>query len=376
MRGVVAAVTGAGKTTFALLCISEFLQKYNTGTICIIVPTKALLDQWYLALVEDLGVEKADVGLVVAGKREVEERRFVVAVINSMRKSAEQIYKSQPLMLIVDECHRAGSDQNAAVLKGPHTATLGLSATPERQYDDGFEKHIRPALGSILFEYGYEQAFADGVIVPFRLVNIRFALTRQEQKEYNAISQRIAVLITKGREANQEQLEALLRKRASVSANSKLRIPIAVKLALQHSRERMLIFHESVQHATEIFSLLNERDIRSTIYHAGLPNEKRRENLRLFRNGYYPCLVCCRALDEGFNVPKTSIGIIASSTASVRQRIQRLGRVLRQAHGKERATIYTLYATDPEAQRLVDEAAKLKEISEIKWFTAKVDTNG
>jgi superfamily II DNA or RNA helicase len=81
--------------------------------------------------------------------------------------------------------------------------------------------------------------------------------------------------------------------------------------------------------------------------------------------------VCCRALDEGINVPETAIAILASSTASIRQRVQRLGRVLRPAHGKEFADIYTIYASDTEESRLTAEAENLGEICKVTWSQVK-----
>jgi superfamily II DNA or RNA helicase len=81
-------------------------------------------------------------------------------------------------------------------------------------------------------------------------------------------------------------------------------------------------------------------------------------------------LVTCRALDEGFNVPETEIGIIAASTATRRQRIQRLGRVVRPAKGKHRATIYTLVATAPEIARLKQEEQDLEGVADVKWIRA------
>ena len=82
-------------------------------------------------------------------------------------------------------------------------------------------------------------------------------------------------------------------------------------------------------------------------------------------------LVSCRALDEGTNVPETSVAILSSSTASARQRIQRMGRVLRPAAGKSHATIYTVYATDPEEKRLAREAQELVEASSVSWKRTK-----
>ena len=75
----------------------------------------------------------------------------------------------------------------------------------------------------------------------------------------------------------------------------------------------------------------------------------------------------CRALDEGFNVPETEVGIIAASTATYRQRIQRLGRIVRPAKDKSAATVYTLVATGPEIQRLKEEEMRLDGVANIAW---------
>lgn len=376
-RGIVAAVTGAGKTTLALRCIEEFIRFHENGQVLIIVPTLALLDQWYLALSDDLKIPQSEVGLISGNGRKWEGKAYLVAVINSARRVASELAAQRPTMLVVDECHRAGSERNAEVLLGSFAATLGLSATPERQYDDGFERHVRPALGEVIFQYGYEQAFADGVISPFRLVNIEFDLSPQEQAEYDALTRRIARLMrSTNRDDLSEHVQALLRRRARISWNSPLRVPLAAKVALQYPGDRTIVFHESVDQATLICNLLLERGVRATLYHTGLSPERRRENLRLYKNGYYSCLVCCRALDEGLNVPRTSVGIVASSTSSIRQRIQRLGRVLRQVPGKEAAVVYTLYATQVEARRLAEEMRRLSGITQVKWLRAEVGNHG
>ena len=88
----------------------------------------------------------------------------------------------------------------------------------------------------------------------------------------------------------------------------------------------------------------------------------------MFRRGEIDVLVTCRALDEGINVPDASVAVLVASTASTRQRIQRLGRVLRPASGKEQALVYTIYATEPEADRLRQEAERLEGANEIRWL--------
>ena len=78
-------------------------------------------------------------------------------------------------------------------------------------------------------------------------------------------------------------------------------------------------------------------------------------------------LITCRALDEGTNVPEANVAIVAHSTSSTRQRIQRLGRVLRPAPGKSRASVYTLYAGRKERERLAAEAMGLRGVARIEW---------
>src|SRR5229473_2483679 len=99
------------------------------------------------------------------------------------------------------------------------------------------------------------------------------------------------------------RVEDLHHRRARVSWNSSLRIPLAAKLALDSRDKKMIVFHEAVAAANEINAILQRRGVMTTIYHTGLATVRRQENLRQFRRGFYSCLVCCRALDEGLNVP-------------------------------------------------------------------------
>jgi superfamily II DNA or RNA helicase len=88
----------------------------------------------------------------------------------------------------------------------------------------------------------------------------------------------------------------------------------------------------------------------------------------MFRAGEIDVLVTCRALDEGINVPDARLAVITASTASTRQRVQRLGRVLRPAAGKRLATVYTIYAAKPEEDRLRAEAERLEGAESVKWL--------
>ncbi len=370
LRGIASVVTGGGKTTFAQMCMRFFRDRYPDGRFVIVVPTLALLDQWYVSLREDLMVPDEAI-TSYSGEGCPKDFGIVnLMVVNTARTYAAKVSESFDTMLIVDECHRAASEANALALKGNPKATLGLSATPEREYDDLFDKVLVPALGPIVFSYDYTQALRDGVIVPFDLINVSTDMTVEEQDKYDAATLEVARTFQKFSAGlvSRETLARKLQHRSRLAASSIQRIAVAVRIAEDHRENRIIIFHENIHAARSINDVLLARRFNSTIYHSKVSPEIRRDNLRLYRRGVFSALVTCRALDEGVNVPETNVAIVASSSASLRQRIQRLGRVLRPAIGKQRAKIYTIYTTKPEAERLAAEAEKLQGVGRISWM--------
>ena len=366
--GIARVVTGGGKTVFSYLCLEEFFAKHSNGRAIIVVPTLALLDQWFLDICEATDLDKSDIATYSGVSRPEQPARVNIVVLNTARIVAPQIAESTPTFLVVDECHRIGTAENSRALEGLYEATLGLSATPERESDDGFESLIVPALGPIIYEYDYVQAKADGVIVDFDLVNVEIALNSNEiSKLPNYPQGRKARAQHSKVPSELQRLHNVSSKRVARSAEQAIRVPWAVKLALNHSRERVIVFHERVASLARITKLLSEYGQNSVAYHSHLAESHRRDNLRMFRCGMINMLVTCRALDEGANVPEANVAIIARSTSSVRQRIQRLGRVLRPASGKEYAVVYTLYAGDTQRDVLAREAVKLEGVSKVTW---------
>jgi superfamily II DNA or RNA helicase len=380
-KGVASVVTGGGKTIFAFLCMQEFRKKYSDGRVFIVVPTITLLDQWYVSLQEDFGVPPEDIACFSSQEKAKKPRKANLLVINSARDLVSKSTVDGCNFLIVDECHRAGSPENAKALRGGFEAALGLSATPKREYDQGFEDYVVPVLGSVIFEYDYTQAYADGVVAPFDLMNVKVDMLPHEQIEYDRLTRRAAVLLRKARSAKpepgaEERLKRILQMRAAVSALAKMRLPVAAKIVEENRGARTIIFHERISSAQALYDVLQKRNHSVSLYHSRIAPEVRRDNLRLFRRGVYDVLISCRALDEGMNVPETTVAVIASSTASQRQRIQRLGRVLRPAKGKHKAIIYTLYATEQEHRRLSSEAALLEGVAQVTWSVSKRQAHG
>jgi superfamily II DNA or RNA helicase len=362
-RGIVAVVTGGGKTVFALACV----ERLRPQTVLVVVPTVALLDQWWEEAASYFNVPLEDIH-VVSGIRGMKTGTINLAVLNTAADLPVR-GRTHKCMLIVDECHKAASPLYKKALDVTTVASLGLSATPERPYDSGLESVLVPALGPIIYRYSYKEALRDGVIVPFKLKNIVFELEDDKKVEYSKLTKAIARAIDKHGVESPEVISLFIRRARALNLSLN-RVRLAVKLVAANRGRRILVFHEDIEACNLIHQVLAENGVATGVYHSKMRLKERVAILAAYRHGKLDVLVTCRALDEGFNVPETEIGIIAASTATQRQRIQRLGRVLRPASGKDGAAVYTLVATDPEVARLKKEEKDLEGVADVSWAKA------
>jgi superfamily II DNA or RNA helicase len=364
-RGIVSVVTGGGKTYFALRCIQYYRQHEPLPTVVIVVPTTALLEQWSDEVLSYFNVPLSHINHV-SSKSGIKQSKINIGVVNTVAKLASTGEAKFPVMLVVDECHRAASPSFKSIFDLNSIATLGLSATPERQYDDGLSQILIPGLGPILMTYDYTQALAEGVIVPFSLVNIVYEMEADEKTEYEKLTKAIRIAIEKeGLESS--KAVSLMLKRTRILNMSLRRIELTLKIVARNRNRRIIIFHEDVNACNLIHKVLLEQGVKASLYHSSLPTSQRLRYLDDYKSGVNDVLVTCRALDEGLNVPDTEVGIVAASTATYRQRIQRLGRILRPSADKSMATVYTIVASNPEMKRLAQEAQSLSEIVDVEW---------
>ena len=370
-RGIVKVVTGGGKTVFAIHCLVKYLEENKDHLIFIVVPSIALLDQWYEGLQKDFN--EKDIALNGGGEHLEHLSRINISTIDSVKNIIEQFDASKTL-LIVDECHKIGTEKRGEVLTNNWHATLGLSATPERDYDDNFYIIIRKILGDIIFDYDYIDAREDEVIVNFKLLYAYAAMTPDEEEKYKKFTksiQRRAATIG-GNDMNDYPLKMLIFNRARMVKNSKNRIPFGIELLQKHKRDSWIVFTENKKQAKEFNKIINTKGYKSAIYNTDLDNAEREENLNNFKNGNLNVLVSCTALDEGFDMPEADGAMILSASSSKRQRIQRMGRVLRITANKQNALIVTVYSSKTEFDKLREESNRYKlEGVPIKWQQMK-----
>jgi superfamily II DNA or RNA helicase len=290
---------------------------------------------------------------------------IIVAVLDSARTGGRSLVKhwnslGLPTMLVVDECHWAGSQYNRGVFEGDARWRLGLSATPERG-DDGFDEVLEPELGGIVYRYSLKDAMDDGILADLQLVNLLVDLTRSEVGGYQALERRIdqlratvqreypelfdhtdwtaAVAIAAKSNPLAKRLTTLVSERRRMLARSSGRF-VMVKRLLEagiFDGRRTIVFNETIEQAEHVADLARHAGVSVVVDHSKMDHTDRAASHARFRGGGAQCLVVVRAADEGLDVPDADQAVITSGTMNPRQRIQRLGRVVRLGAQQPRA---------------------------------------
>ncbi len=381
-RGTLEIFTGGGKTLMALACMEAASTTTDDLRFAVVVPTAALARQWIESIVDHSNLEYADVGLMGAGGRgDLDKVRVLVCVLNSASKRLPAMARgNRPLMLVVDECHRAGAPSFSKVLDTPADFRLGLSATPGREEWDGsgelltFDNQIvGQRLGKIIYRFNLKDARTIGWLPTFTINHHGLGLFPEERAEYDAVSRLIddladqlqasGVETHRAREMYQQEGELGDLARSYVGATARRkdllyraleRSRVASRLvldSLEAGKRRILLFHERVAEANVLHNELASH-LDPTILaleHSELPESERRDALKRFRSGQAQVLVSVRSLIEGIDVPDADVGISVASNSSVRQRIQAMGRVLRRTFGDgpaKEADMHLLYVAD------------------------------
>ena len=310
-----------------------------------------------------------DISLNGGGEQTDATTKICISTIDSLKNIIKDI-NAESTFLIVDECHKIGTEKRGDMLTNNWHATLGLSATPERDYDDNFYIIIKKILGDIIFDYDYIDAREDEVIVNFKLLYGYAALLPEEEQKYKKFTksiQRRAATIG-GNNMDDYPLKMLIFNRARLIKNSKNRIPYGVELIQKYKRDSWIVFTENKKQAKDFNDIIRNKGFKSGIYNTDLNDDERQENLENFKAGKLNVLVSCTALDEGFDMPEADGAMILSASSSKRQRIQRMGRVLRITANKENALIVTVYSSKTEYEKLREESNRYKlEGVPIKW---------
>jgi superfamily II DNA or RNA helicase len=338
-RGVVVLPTGTGKTWLAILAI----QRAGRPAL-VVTPTIDLLNQWYgeLTLAFDVPV-----GLVGGGYYEI--LPLTVTTYDSAYLHLER-WGNRFGLLVFDECHHLpGPTYLLSAVGSIAPYRLGLTATPERA--DGQESLLPELIGPIVYRREIRQLAGD-FLADYQVIRVEVDLSPPEQEQYRRAREQYRQFVEARRIALggphgwQRFIQETYRsaegraafhawreqKRLALAAPAKLHV--LEKLLDRHAADRVLVF--TYDNAT-VYQIAR-RFLVPPITHQTRIKE-RKQILDRFHSGQYPIVVTSQVLNEGVDVPAANVGIILSGTGSVREHVQRLGRLLRK-HGAKQAVLY------------------------------------
>ena len=402
--GIVAMATGGGKTKTALIAASE-MQDTGRGHLCVVIlaPTRPLLRQWS-AEVRAFGVEPIVLsGMSATGRiRELERvslaftsrksRTEVFLLTNALftqRDSAEwrwlqELPDSVARLLIADEVHNLGARSFVTNLPQFFHQRIGLSATPIRQYDpDGTDTLFDFFGGPPRFEFSLGEAIESGCLVPYKYHLHPIEFQPDEMECYQELTER---LIKAGFQNDDDgrtvgltaRVASLLRDRRALVEQADAKV-----YSLEHELKRIgtsgiartLVYTSAkataagkTRQITEVNRVLERLNIISHQYTGEETSSTRSQSiLDQFGSGDYQVLTAMKVLDEGIDIPHTDTAFLLASSTVEREWVQRRGRILRQAPGKDTANLHDFIVVPPD---LESPAAKSLLRSELRRASA------
>jgi superfamily II DNA or RNA helicase len=370
-RGILSMATGTGKTLTALYAIRDLVQ--SGRPVLFVVPSRILFDQWLRDVRKMFpGVPTLLVGAGYDWKSDVLKRiyvssnrtpRLILATMQSAASDAfiEFFQQATDPVLVADEVHRLGSPVNRRLLLLPFVEKLGLSATPERLFDSEGSRALDTA-------FGEEPVYTLGIGGSVRLsandpnqtkilgkflcrYEYQYEVARlnaSEQAEWNEITAEVRKLFARRRGMEGEDLlgdphlQLLLIRRARIVKKAQAKPELAVKIINERYPKdgHWIVYCDDEEQLNLVTAKLRAAQPHSTVltYHSGMSVDERDRTLRYFET-LPSIVVAIRCLDEGVNVPGADGGVILASSKNPREFVQRRGRILRVALGKQLAHV-------------------------------------
>ncbi len=338
-RGVVVLPTGTGKTHLANLAIA----RAGRPTL-VVTPTIDLLNQWYDELTLCFETE---VGLLGGGYYDI--RPLTVTTYDSAYMNMDRLGGKFGL-LVFDECHHLpGPTYGLAATMAIAPYRLGLTATPERA-DEAHTK-LDHLIGPIVYRREITQLRGQ-YLADYRVETLYVNLTEEERFRYESAREIYRgflsdtgidmrrpgawgqFLFAAHRSAEGRQAYLAYREQRAMALAAPAKLNLLARLLDRHNGDRVLIF----THDNATVYKIARQFLVPVITHQTKTKE-RREVLLRFNAGTFPIVATSRVLNEGVNVPEANVAIILSGSSSVREHVQRLGRILRKSGDKE-ATLY------------------------------------
>lgn len=406
-KGIFDMATGTGKTYTGLGAAARLSKRLEDRLALIIVcPYQHLVEQW----VEDIVLfgmkpiigysssiqrswKKNLESAIRDQKLNVRKREFFCFVTTNATFSSEFVQNQlskirSDILLMVDEAHNFGADNLRRLLLPNYKYRLALSATLDRHGDPEGTEALYRYFGGKCIEYSLEKAIGEGKLTPYKYYPVIVSLSDIELQEYDNLTTQIAKCLTKdkrGKTVLSEKGKRLALQRSRLVAGASGKIQALEKYIMPYiedkhilvycgattvfdgNQENMQIDNDEIRQIDLVTDLLGNKLHMKVSQFTSKENVEERNILkREFADGSnLQALIAIKCLDEGVNIPKIKTAFILASTNNPKEYIQRRGRVLRLAEGKDYAEIYD-FITLP---RKLDEVTGITEEQMKREFT-------
>lgn len=370
--------TGTGKTRTAIGCIVEMLKTEEKLCIIVATPQLTLTQQWEQDIIDlKISVDKT---ITVPGdysssqwKKELEllfldlsddkVRTAIVFTTHTTASTARfiNIIKANKydtkILFICDEVHAIGSLQQRNAMLQEYDYRIGLSATPERMFDDSGTNQVRTYFGNNSFEFSIADALHtinpstnQPFLNKFFYYPIFVNLTSDETKRYANYTRQIARL-KQQEDVDEEELQRLYDRRAKIGKNAENKYAAFSNLLdrMNPSEIKDTIVFVSDQQISRCFDIMSGKRIRrAKITESESANKivneegesERQEIISQFKRRELQVLVGMKCLDEGIDIKNARVAILMANSINPREYVQRVGRVIRTTPGKRPSEIY------------------------------------
>lgn len=331
-HGVLEMATGTGKTRTSLKIVNRLLTEKKISSVIITVSGTDLLEQWYkevslhtnLTIYKHFSYYKDISGFLINPDYAVLiiSREFLIEYRDYL---SEQIINNS--IIICDEVHGLGSPQIVKYLSGkirPFKYRLGLSATPEREYDEDGNNFIQREIGETIFEFNLQDAIKRGILCEFDYYPLKYFLTPEDRLK---IKQLIASFNARKKSGERVNDEELFREIARVRKISEAKLPVFSSFLKNNKQilNRCIIFVETKEFGEKVQEILIRFEPNYHTYYG----EDKKENLIKFSKGELNCLITSKRISEGIDIKTVNSIILFSADRAKIQTIQRIGRSLR-----------------------------------------------
>jgi len=330
---VLVCPTGGGKTIMGASAAAGHLKRNDGHSVLWLAHRRELVDQ-AVRTIRELSGES--VRTIVAGQSSG-EGRVTVASIDTVRNWADL---PPATMVVIDECHHAHAPGWFDQISTCAGARWGFSATP------GFEGDLadwkRQRLTALFGDDWLELEGRTGRLVRAKVVLCDPPWLEGLAERIEAETERLFRARRRFWGGDPQQLRAQVWWQKCVElgiCGNPARTEQVVALARLHHRlgDSVLVLVPLVDYARQVAEAVGDGAMAC---YSGMGAKARRLALHCFKHGEVRCLVATSLADEGLDVPRANVLVLASGGRNRAKAEQRTGRVLRAFAGKERGLIY------------------------------------